>query len=317
MAEGLTGKADFDEAVAAALAEAGETDPAVDEPTLSVDESEAPAPGDDVAVENLDDPDPEQPEAPEEFDFELAGPDEDDDSTPVALAQDDAFVQIPGRAEPLTVAELRNGYLRQDDYTRKTQELAEMRRQLEESMTAEDRGNAELWQAMQEDPIGTVRYLARHLGADDVEKSLTKLNQVEFVPAHQVDEIVKQRITQALAQHPEVQQARAARIQAAIDGGFAAVERKVGKPLSDSAKAKILNFAAENGISSIEVAFDALSARMGVRAPERQRLDKAKPQQRDRAVREGAPIRPSGDDVLDFDDSVKAAMAQLEAMSEV
>lgn len=316
MAEGLTGKVDFDDAVAAALAEVGETDPIEEDPALSAGESEAAAEADDAEFEDLDSPDPEQPEAPEEFDFESPGATDDEDSTPVALAQDDALVQIPGRAEPLTVAELRNGYLRHDDYTRKTQELAEQRRQLEESMTAEDRGNAELWQAMQEDPIGTIRYLARHLGADDVEKSLVKLNDVQYVPATQVDEIVKQRMQQALAQHPEVQQARAARIQHAIDSGFAAVERKVGKPLSDNAKAKILNFAADNGISSIEVAFDALSARMGTRAPERQRLDKAKPQKRDRAAREGAPTRPR-DEVLDFDDSVRAAMAQLEAMSEV
>ena len=45
-------------------------------------------------------------------------------------------VEIDGKAQEVTVQELKSGYLRQADYTRKTQQLAEQRRALEPEMHA-------------------------------------------------------------------------------------------------------------------------------------------------------------------------------------
>lgn len=81
----------------------------------------------------------EAPEMPEEDEYEAQAEDEyegdldgeddddqDDDQTFDILA---ATVEVDG--EELTVEELKSGHLRQRDYTRKTQELAEARRQME------------------------------------------------------------------------------------------------------------------------------------------------------------------------------------------
>lgn len=68
----------------------------------------------------------------------------------------DAIFEVDGT--PITVDEARNGYLRQSDYTRKTQELAEQRKQLR---------NAEVLQAaLQRDPQATLRALADAYGVE-------------------------------------------------------------------------------------------------------------------------------------------------------
>jgi hypothetical protein len=57
---------------------------------------------------------------------------------------------------PITLDEARNGYLRQADYTRKTQELAEMRSRLAEAEA--------ITAALQQDPIGTLEALQEAFG---------------------------------------------------------------------------------------------------------------------------------------------------------
>ena len=57
---------------------------------------------------------------------------------------------------PITLDEARNGYLRQSDYTRKTQELAEMRTRLAEAEA--------ITAALQQDPQGTLQALQEAFG---------------------------------------------------------------------------------------------------------------------------------------------------------
>lgn len=57
---------------------------------------------------------------------------------------------------PITLDEARNGYLRQSDYTRKTQELAEMRSRLAEAEA--------ITAALQQDPMGTLEALQEAFG---------------------------------------------------------------------------------------------------------------------------------------------------------
>jgi hypothetical protein len=66
----------------------------------------------------------------------------------------EVLFEVDGK--PITVDEARNGYLRQADYTRKTQELAEQRKSLR---------NAEVLQAaLQRDPQATLKALADAYG---------------------------------------------------------------------------------------------------------------------------------------------------------
>lgn len=77
-------------------------------------------------------------------------------------------VQVGGQTFEVPLAELRNGYMRQSDYTRKTQALAK-----DADMV---RWAQELQSAFQQDPNGTLQYLAGQLGvklaADEQEEFL-------------------------------------------------------------------------------------------------------------------------------------------------
>jgi hypothetical protein len=65
-------------------------------------------------------------------------------------------VKVGGAEERVPLAELRNGYMRQADYTRKTQELSQARKDAEWA--------AAMRSAFASDPQGTLTALAEHLG---------------------------------------------------------------------------------------------------------------------------------------------------------
>lgn len=119
-------------------------------PETEEDEGEASRPADDdvdqdrtddtlsddveSAEDDLSDEDEDQDE--DEADEDGAEDDEEDDAEDVSEAldaADDALVEIDG--EKIPVAELRDGYLRQQDYTAKTNEVAQQRQQVEARVT--------------------------------------------------------------------------------------------------------------------------------------------------------------------------------------
>lgn len=97
------------------------------------------------------------------FDSEPSStPDETFDSIPDGSTLEssepiDALFEIDG--SKITLDEARNGYLRQADYTRKTQELAEMRTRLAEAEA--------ITAALQQDPAGTLQALQEAFGVGD------------------------------------------------------------------------------------------------------------------------------------------------------
>ncbi len=78
-----------------------------------------------------------------ESDLEDEDDDDGDDYEPLDLS---ATVEVDG--EETTVEELRNGYLRQKDYTRKTQELAESRKAMQAELSEIERERAEYAQLL-------------------------------------------------------------------------------------------------------------------------------------------------------------------------
>lgn len=65
-------------------------------------------------------------------------------------------VKVDGEEQAIPLAEAIAGYQRQADYTRKTQELAQQRQQLQEA--------AAIRAALEQDPQGTIDLLVRHYG---------------------------------------------------------------------------------------------------------------------------------------------------------
>ena len=103
----------------------------------------------------------------------------------------DYTVKIDGEERQVTLTELQDGYQRQADYTRKTQELAEERQRLQQAEA--------IASALETDPAGTIAALSSAFGvtdtlpatepnySDGVEEDLTtkRLAQLETQVAHQ------------------------------------------------------------------------------------------------------------------------------------
>jgi hypothetical protein len=99
----------------------------------------APAPGEGDGVDDAADwdlPDGEQPEDPPPEDAAADSGEGDDDAQ--ATGQQEPFytVTIDGKQERVALSEALAGYQRQADYTRKTQEVAELRKQAEAETAA-------------------------------------------------------------------------------------------------------------------------------------------------------------------------------------
>ena len=105
-------------------------------------------------------------------------------------------LQVNGEEIVVPLEEALAGYQRQADYTRKTQELSEQRKQVEFAAT--------LAQSLQEDPAGTLQALQQHYGVasepeiddewlDPAEKQMRQLEQriAAFEQSKAMDELTK------------------------------------------------------------------------------------------------------------------------------
>ena len=97
---------------------------------------------------------------------------EDDSQNESSLSDDTAVeIEVDGKKETVTLGELRSGYMRQSDYTRKSQEVAEMRKQLESASPKEKKEATEKAQEVIENP--------GNYSKEDVETARTLLNIVK------------------------------------------------------------------------------------------------------------------------------------------
>lgn len=160
-----------------------------DNPEQGADQTEQPVAEDDLetygeepedAPDNNDsggDGEVEDPED-EETDPEDDDPEDDEEQSdgPLAL-EDDATVRLKDGTET-TVKELRDGALRRDDYTRKTQELADKRRELEEQQEKIERFTS----AFDDDPVGVL------------EKLVSSQSQPTYAVAHLLKNLADQGV---------------------------------------------------------------------------------------------------------------------------
>lgn len=128
----------------------------------------------------------------------------------------DAVVQVGDELVP--VSELPNGFLRQSDYTRKTQEVAEQRKELERAAT--------LQRALEANPQGTLQFLSEQYGitlgeakalASDVDDGWGEVGEFEGTEAQ-----LAQRLESL---ERRIQQEEATK---AVESAFSGLEAKYG-----------------------------------------------------------------------------------------
>lgn len=303
--EGLAPVASFDEAVQRAMGEIDEATPIEEDSALPAEPNEPDAPQDDASEEPVGEVAEQLEDGTFDFDDTPEGSEESDDAPGMQ------YFQIEGIDEPVSLEELAKGYLRQSDYTRKTQELAELRKEAESSVKNVGEGAATLWESLRDDPVGTAAYLAVRAGLIDekaVSARIKEVDGIRLVDETTLSNLVQERLDSAVQTDPRVQEAQAARIHQTIDRQFAAIEQDVGQPLSERARIKTLEFATQHGIADLRVAFAALRGQSKARDTESRKASTS-PERPQPKPREDAGTREG--EIVDFDEASRRALASL------
>jgi hypothetical protein len=240
--------------------------------------------------------------------------DEEDDAAPLPDTAK-VTVEIDGKPQEVTVQELKSGYLRQADYTRKTQQLAEQRKTLEPEMHAvrEERAHyaailpalaqqlQELQKAQQpdmdrlwaEDPIEWVRQNAL---IEQREKRLVAVQQEQA----RLQQMAAREQQTALARHVEGQREELQKL----------VPEARDKAKWDALRPKIRDYATSIGFSEEEVrsTYDARAVAALVKAMRYDELMTNKPKPNVAKAPASAPSQAASTPTRKHTDLSKARM---------
>jgi hypothetical protein len=296
----------FESAVAAALEEL-ERDPSFNqtefaETPISVTEEIF---ADDQAIEDVAEQTTDatesatQPEGVEEEVEEIFGDLDEvtEEEGQAPLNVDSLTFQLPGYEEPVSIAEMKDGYLRQSDYTQKTQKLAEERERLADA--------ERFWSSLEENPVEVVRHLAVEAGI--IAEGDEPLAPMEVSPLRTVDAVeaeVNRRVEEAVASHPAVQQGLVVQAKQWMDNSFHQIEDTYKTPLGPKSRKRILVEAQKAGTSDLELVFNALRAKQQSQAASADELRAASPSRSTGRSTRVAPEEP---------DSIEAAFLLAEA----
>lgn len=265
------------ESISDALALAFDAADAPEGDTIPVVETEAAAP---KAGEQAPAVVPDQPAEDQESSEPADNEDifailDEGDGAPDPLGQE---FEIEGFDRPLTVAEMKaeleGDRLRQADYTRKTQALAEQRKSFKDESTQA----LNLFNQLQQDPAATIAFLAEQMGL--VEKGalgqdVTRVRSTWEPPltGEALETEIESRVEARLAEHPTVVEAQQQTLVNKVNQDFADIEQKYGVTLSDQARFRMLGAAQEAGTSNLELVFQAMQAQASAK---RQAAERAK-----------------------------------------
>ena len=240
----------FWDAVAAAQAELDQADSSesVDE-TSAVTSDKNSAPADQASQEGTDQPS-EEAEASIFGDLVV-------EEVPVPV--DPLALEVDVDGSPVKVSDLRDGYLRQADYTRKTQTLAEERKRFE----TEQAVAADLMSRLRDDPAGTIAALAVEVGLIDPSTVradlIANVNAARAVPKREdVEADIERRIAEAVDNDPRVQAAMEREMLASIESDFSALEDQYGVKLNGGDRTLVMQRAVDLNTPNLNLAFLSL-----------------------------------------------------------
>lgn len=246
----------IEEAFNAAVAEMEQAETIADEVDLPSAESDATA-----ELEQADDNDAlfgEQPTSEVDDLLSSLGDDEQMSPTPESTEFWDTLVEVTvdGSTQNVPLSEVRDGYMRQADYTRKTQDVARERKMLETA--------ARFYNAFEEDQVGFARAVASRVGLIDPSQA-ADVDGVEVFTGSQIEAEVEKRMADALAEHPEVKEARKILASRSTDEQIANIEQQYQSKLSAENRARLLNEAKRRGVDDLELVFESLLLRAAQR----------------------------------------------------
>jgi len=183
----------------------------------------------------------------------------------------DSFsVILNGQATDVTKDELISGYMRQADYTQKTQELANLGREADKALT--------LMKLLEEQPVETVRKLYQTINAGGpiagvVDANTTISPSDPNTPPTDVTALVDARVAELLANDPNLVSIQSNQALAQVNQVFAEIEEMYNVTLTDSDKEQTLLAAQKYDTDDIKFVFGGL---MNQAAQQKEALANAK-----------------------------------------
>jgi len=200
-------------------------------------------------------------------------------------------VQTAGGPENRSVRELADGYLRQADYTRKTQEVAESRKSLERA--------EQFLKAFEDNPFEFTRSLSVQAGL--ITEGDTPVKQIEIakIPSQEeINAMVEAKTEERVSTDPRVQEAQIASARAQVDTEFDRLEGVFGIPLKPELRQSLITEAGNKQTGDLE---GLLAKRIYLR---QQKETRAGRQQQAATSRPGAPPQgvttPDGEKPKEF-----------------
>lgn len=184
-----------------------------------------------------------------------------DTASPDFLQLQVAIDTVAG-SESVTIEELQKGYLRQADYTRKTQEVADQRRAAVEAV--------EFWETFRNDPQEFARAIAVRAGF--IEEGATPIKQIEAakIPtAEAIEEMVEERVQERLASEPAMREAKLAAAREAVRQTFEGIESKHNLTLDKGSREAVIAEANRRGTTDLELVFEAMLGQYRSNQPKR------------------------------------------------
>lgn len=157
--------------------------------------------------------------------------------------------------EMISLEQLTSGYMKDADYTQKTQELAELQREAQEGL--------DLKKLMRERPVETVRKLYQQISdgtpPTGVEETITSTppSNTQNVPVD-IDALIDARVAEQLANDPRLIAMKQTAALAEVNGIFTNIEEAYGVTLTDSDKQQVLETAQEMDTTDLRFVFGGL-----------------------------------------------------------
>ena len=170
--------------------------------------------------------------------------------------QADSFsVIVEGQETQVSLEELRSGYMRQADYTQKTQELANLGREADKALT--------LMKLLEEQPVETVRKLYQTINsgapiAGMVEANVTIPSSNQNDAPTDVNALVDARVAELLASDPNLVSIQQSQALVQVNKEFTEIEEMYNVTLSDSDKEQTLLAAQRYDTDDIKFVFGGL-----------------------------------------------------------
>lgn len=320
------GFADLEAAFAAADAELGEAAPSDVPEAMPAAGEEAEAVDEQAVEEQVEHPEvaettEDNTEADEDLQSlvdELAeeaseedGEDAKSEADPVAefLASDDFWtteVEADFGDGPETVAlkELVDRGLRQSDYTKKTQALAEERARVEDA--------TEFYRVFEEDPVAFARALAVKANLiDEGAQPVKEIETAKFTSPEEYEAELERRVEERFKSDPRFADMEKAAAKQRLDDTFSQIESDRGISLSPELRQRLVDEAVRTNTTDLNLVLDGLMYR---RQQARARSEETKRKAPSRPRKSGGPGAADTAPTIDsIDDAFEAALLAVGA----